>query len=308
MNRIYILASVAIAGVVIAVIAVIGTNRPPATATIAAPLPRAPFAAYVAGAGITETGRGNVSIGTSVSGVVREVYVRVNNQVKTGDPLFRIDDRDLRARLVVAVANVRAAQAAVAKPRHRLDFLTKLQRTDGGAISVEAMSNARDDVEAAASAVATSKAIAAQIQVDIDRSVVRAPAAGRVLQVNTREGEFAANDAAAKPLMLVGDDARMYLRVDIDENDAWRIQPNAKAMAFVRGNPRLTIPLRFEYIEPYVTPKTSLTGQATERSDLRVLQVIYSFEIGKSPVYLGQQMDAYIEAAPVEEKTQDRRK
>lgn len=127
MNRIYFLAGVAIVGVVIAVFAVIDTNRPPATETIAAPLPQATFATYVAGAGITETGRGNVSIGTSVSGVVREVYVRVSEQVKTGDPLFRIDDRDLRARAVVARAYVRAAQAAVAKPRHRLDFLTNLQ-------------------------------------------------------------------------------------------------------------------------------------------------------------------------------------
>jgi hypothetical protein len=68
----------------------------------------------------------------------------------------------------------------------------------------------------------------------------------------------------------------------------------------VRGNPPLSIPLRFEYIEPYVTPKTSLTGQSTERTDVRVLQVIYSFERGTLPVYLGQQMDAFIEvpAAP----------
>lgn len=306
MNRIYILAGVAIVGVVIAVFAVIDANRPPATETIAAPLQQAPFATYVAGAGITETGRGNVSIGTAVSGVVREVHVRVSDQVKTGDPLFRIDDRDLQARLVVARANVRAAEAGLAKPRHRLDFLTNLQGKDSGAISVEAISNARDDVEAAVSSLEAAKAIAAQIQVDIDRSVVRAPAAGRILQVNVRAGEFAANGVAAKPLMLVGDDTRMYLRVDIDENDAWRIQQNAQAVAFVRGNPRLTIPLRYEYIEPYVTPKTSLTGQSTERSDLRVLQVIYSFEQNKFPVYLGQQMDTYIQTGPAEEMNQDR--
>ena len=90
-----------------------------------------------------------------------------------------------------------------------------------------------------------------------------------------------------------------YTFVDIDENDAWRVQPNAPARAFVRGNPQLQVALRFENIEPYVVAKTSLTGQSTERSDVRVLQVIYSFERSSVPVYLGQQMDVFIEAPTV---------
>ncbi|HLH54443.1 MAG TPA: hypothetical protein VKY92_12585 [Verrucomicrobiae bacterium] len=43
-------------------------------------------------------------------------------------------------------------------------------------------------------------------------------------------------------------------------------------------------------------PKTSLTGDTTERVDTRVLQVIYSFERGELPIYVGQQMDVFIEA------------
>ena len=293
-----VLAMVAIVGVAIALFVVFDTNRPVPVTASAVPSERAPFASYVVGTGITETGRGNVSIGTSVSGVVRQVDVRVGDQVQPGDALFQIDDRDLQAKLIVARADMLQAQAAAAKPRHRLDFLVHLQRLDRAAISVEAVSNARDDLEAADSAFAAAKALAGQIQVDIERSVVRAPAAGRVLLLNVRPGEYAAGGGLAKPLMLVGDDARMFLRVDIDENDAWRVRPDARARAFVRGNPQLAIPLRFEYIEPYVTPKTSLTGQGTERSDLRVLQVLYSFERGSLPVYLGQQMDAFIEAVP----------
>lgn len=66
------------------------------------------------------------------------------------------------------------------------------------------------------------------------------------------------------------------MRVDIDENDAWRFRPGAPALAYVRGNPDLKTPLRFERFEPYVIPKQSLTGDTTERVDTRVLQVIYS--------------------------------
>jgi len=35
------------------------------------------------------------------------------------------------------------------------------------------------------------------------------------------------------------------------------------------------------------------------RVDTRVLQVIYSFERGELPIYVGQQMDVFIEAAEV---------
>jgi hypothetical protein len=41
----------------------------------------------------------------------------------------------------------------------------------------------------------------------------------------------------------------------------------------------------------------SLTGDNTERTDMRVLQVLYSFDPSALPVYVGQQMDVYIDAA-----------
>jgi len=299
MKAIRILVVVAIVGALIALVSVLHGSRSPSVAAPPVASPRAPFASYVAGSGITETGRGNVAIGTPVAGVVREIDVRVGDRVGAGDPLFRIDDRDLQARLQVAQANVAQARAAMEKPTHRLGYLDQLQRLDPGVISREMVTDARDDAATARTALASAKAMAAQLQVENERLVVRAPSSGRVLQVNTRVGEFADSSAATKPLMLLGDDTRVYLRVDIDENDAWRVRPDAPARAYPRGDPGLSIPLRFEYIEPFLVPKTSLTGQSTERSDLRVLQVVYSFERGRLPVYLGQQMDAFIQAPEV---------
>jgi HlyD family secretion protein len=266
MKSIRVLVVVAIVGAIIALVSVVRSNRsapvtPPPIAS-----PQAPFASYVAGSGLTETGRGNVAIGTSVTGVVSEIDVHVGDRVATGDALFRIDDRDLQARLQVAQAGIAKAHAALEKPTHRMGYLNHLQRLDPGVISREMVTNARDDAETARTELASAKAVAAQLQVENDRLVVRAPRAGRVLQVNVRVGEFADSSTAPKPLMLLGDDTRMYLRVDIDENDAWRVQPNEPARAFVRGDSKVSIALRFEYIEPFLVPKTSLTGQSTERS------------------------------------------
>ncbi len=299
MNRSWLLPAMALLGAVIAVYAVIDTNRPVLKAIPAAASAVAPFTSYVAGTGIAEAGRGNVAIGTAVFGVVSDVYVRVGDEVQAGAALFKLDDRSVRARLAVAQAKADEAAAALAKPQHKLEFITRLQHENNNAISASVISDVRDDARAATSELATARATVAQIEVDLERSLVHAPAPGRILQVNIRAGEYVEGAGLAKPLLLLGDDARIYLRVDIDENDAWRVQPNAPARAFVRGNPQLQVALRFENIEPYVVAKTSLTGQSTERSDVRVLQVIYSFERSSVPVYLGQQMDVFIEAPTV---------
>ena len=297
MKRFAWLAALSLAGALVALFAVINA-RSPEPPSPAADTPPAPFASFVAGSGLTEVGRGNIAVGTAVAGVVRLVNVRVGDTVSAGQPLFEIEGRDLAARLPVAQAQLAQAQAALDKPRHRLGFLLRLQGADREAISKEALSSARDDERAAAAAVDAGRAQVTQIQSDLERLVVRVPAAGRVLQVNVRPGQFAQGGGASAPLMLVGDDSRLYLRVDVDENDAWRVRPGARAVAVVRGNARLRIPLRFEYIEPYVTPKATLTGQVTERTDLRVLQVVYSFAHGSLPVYLGQRMDAFIQTVP----------
>ena len=94
-------------------------------------------------------------------------------------------------------------------------------------------------------------------------------------------------------------DAAKHVRIDVDENDAWRIAPDAKANATIRGNRELATSLKFVRIEPYIVPKKSLTGENTERVDTRVLQIIYRFERPTFPVYTGQQVDVFIERGPI---------
>jgi hypothetical protein len=88
----------------------------------------------------------------------------------------------------------------------------------------------------------------------------------------------------------------LYVRVDVDEHEAWRVQPEAKATAAVRGNANLKSPLAFVRFEPFILPKKSLTGDSTERVDTRVLQVIYRVEDDNPHLFVGQQMDVFIDA------------
>jgi len=153
------------------------------------------------------------------------------------------------------------------------------------------------EVEVARAAVASARSRVEAQEVEVDRTVVRAPFDGTVLQQSLRLGEYAPAGPSARPLMLFGDVSRLHVRVDVDENDAWRFRPGAPAVAFVRGNRELSTPLEFVRVEPYVVPKRSLTGESSERVDTRVLQALYAFDPQALPVYVGQQMDVFIEAS-----------
>jgi multidrug resistance efflux pump len=157
------------------------------------------------------------------------------------------------------------------------------------------------DVLAARARVAAAQAEVDAAQTEVERLQVRAPVDCTVLQVNVRKGEYAPAGALATPLMLLGDVSVLHVRVDVDENDVWRLKPGARAEACVRGNRELKTALEFVRIDPYVVPKRSLTGESTERVDTRVLQVLFRFDPGRLPVFVGQQMDVFIEvpaAAP----------
>jgi HlyD family secretion protein len=153
----------------------------------------------------------------------------------------------------------------------------------------------KPDLQVAEADVAAAQAQLSQTETEIARLTVRAPSKGVVLQVNVRAGEFAPSGVLNPPLMLFGKLDRMHLRVDVDENDAWRFRKDAAGVAFVRGNRELKTHLKLERVEPYVVPKRSLTGDSTERVDTRVMQAVYSFPRGALPVYVGQQMDVFIE-------------
>ncbi|TAK09151.1 efflux RND transporter periplasmic adaptor subunit [bacterium] len=302
MIRKYMLPLLAAIGVGIAIVAVVIGNRPLPAAKPAAPSAKAPFPSYVAGGGMIEASTGNIAVGTPVSGIVTAIYVQWGDHVQTGDRLFKVDDRDLQAQLLPARARVKEAEARLEQSKNQFKLAESVP--DKRAISVEERNKRRSTVAIDEAVLTSAKAQVEQIEREIDRRTIRAPVPGQILQMKIRLGEFAQSGVLSTPLMLLGNDRRLYLRVDVDESDAWRVRPGASAAAFVRGNPDLHTPLRFERIDPYVVPKTALTGFSTERVDTRVLQVIYSFDPASLPVYVGEQMDVYIEA-PSTESTSD---
>src|SRR6476660_379792 len=263
----YVLPLLAVLGLAVSISTVIRGNQTPSLIPSPIQSAKAPYGSYVAGAGMVETSTENIEIGTPVSGIVSAIYVKWGDRVNIRDPLFKIDDRDLQGQLLVAVAKVKEAQGGLAKTRNLLKVAEGLR--PGSSISEVEMDNRRFDAAINEAVLGSASAQVEQIKIEIERRTIRAPVSGRILQIKTRLGEFAPSGVLNTPLMLLGDDARLHVRVDIDENDAWRVRSHALAMGFVRGNPDLKTSLHFERLEPYVVPKVSLTGQSTERTDTR---------------------------------------
>lgn len=296
MIRKYLLPLLALLGVVIIVVVIVLDNRPKHSPAAPGQWPDVPFAAYVFGAGVVEASNGNSVIGTPVSGIVASVYVHSGDQVVTGDRLFKIDDREIQAQRLSANASTAEAKARLIQVTEQLRLAESVP--DQRAVSREEISQRRAAVAIAAAALQLAKTRAAQMDLAAERFTVRAVQPGKVLQMNLHAGEFVQSGGQGKPLLLIGDIRRLYVRADIDEFDAFRVVPGAAGVAFVRGAPQRPVQLTFERIDPYVGPKTALLGTPTERVDSRVLQVIYSFDASALPVYVGQQMDVYIQTAP----------
>ncbi len=157
------------------------------------------------------------------------------------------------------------------------------------------------DKQVAKAAVAMADSQLQSTRINLDRLTVRALADGEVLQVNVRPGQYA-QSLFNQALIVLGDSQRLHVRVDIDENDVPLFNAKSRAIATLKGRPSVAFEdLQVFKVEPYIIPKKSLTGDNSERVDTRVLQVVYALP-DKTPVplYIGQQMDAYIEAVEPE--------
>ncbi|MCX7087477.1 MAG: efflux RND transporter periplasmic adaptor subunit [Methylococcales bacterium] len=304
----YLLPLLAALGFLFASYTVVSSNKPMPIAPAVAEPASAPFKAFIAGAGIIEPKSQNIAIGTPLSRTVTAVAVKVGDNVKAGAPLFSLDDRDIRAELEVKLADLAKAQADFNVAKATLNDTQSLSNlaeavTDKRAISQEELLKRRNALQINKARLDSAKALIMQADASVnntettlERLVIRAPTNGEVLQVNLRAGEFAQAGALNTPLLVLGNLDALHVRVDIDENDAWRFNKASKAVAYLRGNRNVKVELSLAYVEPYVIPKKSLTGDSTERVDTRVLQALYRFERKQLPVYVGQQMDVFIEA------------
>lgn len=270
----------------------------------------------VAGSGVVEPSSELVNIGTALSGLVSDVQVRPGDYVTKGQPLFTVDDRAVRARLTEANAAIAQAEAAISEANAASQTAASQlalyrQVEDAAAVSraevITAEGNAtaaRSRLTIARAQLASAKAAAGSAQTELARLTVRAPIGGEILAVNIRSGEFVQaggqQGGSSIPYIEMGETRPLYVRVDIDEDEAVRLDMGAAAMVNPRGAAEQKVSAKFIRAEPLVVPKQSLTNRASERVDVRVLQVLYELPDTDGMFRVGQQIDAFIPARKAE--------
>jgi RND family efflux transporter MFP subunit len=266
-----------------------------------------PFLKSVAASGIIEAVEENVSVQPRVAGLVKKITVNRGQNVRTGETLFYLDDDGQRAVVARLTSEVAASEAALKQTEATLantaqeytrkealykeELVTRQQYDDITA----RLSVAKSEKKKAEATVKTRKSALEEALLYLSWHAVRAPRNGTVLQINILPGEWV-QPGQSEPPILMGFTGRMQIRADVDEINAVEVRPGAKAVAYLRGYTDKNISLEFVRIDPYVVPKSQLTGDNRERVDVRVLQVIYSFKPPDFPVYPGQQVDVFIES------------
>lgn len=308
MFRKWFLPLIALLGAVVAVYIVFWSQKKVPSPAILYPASRSPYTSAVYGAGIIEAGAENIAIGTPFILPIVDIFVIEGNRVKAGDPLIQLDIRSFLAQKETALCQVGAATATYENARIQFSFYERLQ--DKKAVSEKDYETAYYNMKEAKEQLNIAKAAVDEVEIDIERATIRAPIDGEILQVNVHVGEIYPQSSynmtlsyvnIPTSLILMGAVAPLQMRVDIDEEDAWRYQKGARATAFVRGNSGINFSMQYVRVEPYILPKISFTGNNIERIDTRVLQVLYHFEKGNLPVYPGQLLDVYLETPPLEE-------
>ena len=111
----YLLPALSAIALTFAAMQMVKAQKVPTPAELTTEPARSPYNSSVAGAGIVEPETENLLIGSPLSGVLEKVLVRVGDTVKPGDPLFRLDDRQIQAELGVRLSNLESARAGLAK-------------------------------------------------------------------------------------------------------------------------------------------------------------------------------------------------
>lgn len=282
----------ALVGIIFALVAVFGRAEPKVKVPLVAP-PKSEYSQSVAGIGIIEPKSELISIGVEIPGVVRDVAVKVGDNVKKNSVLFALDQRDIDAQILTLQSNLKASKVQAADASAQFAIVNGMK--DKRAVAKDDFNRRKFAKELALVRIEEIKAQLNQAKITKDRLVIKAPMEGQVLEVNVRPGEFASAGALSQPLLRMGDTSNLHVRVEIDEENAAQISAESPAQGLKRGDTANLIPLTFVRFEPYVKPKQNL-AVAGQRVDTRVLQVIYALPKNPPGVFVGQQMDVFINA------------
>lgn len=201
-----------------------------------------------------------------VSGRITQVMTRLGDAVQQGQPILEIESPDADAALsthLQAVASVNQAKANLSKAQADLERVKDL--FEHNAVAKKELLNAEN-------AVAQSQAILDQAEASIRQAlrkieilglkpnqfgqkvVVRAPLAGKVLELIVAAGEYR-NDTT-QPLVTIADLSTVWITSDVPENMVRFIQVGEHIELELAAYPNETFRARVKQVADVMDPQT----------------------------------------------------
>ncbi|RRJ97996.1 efflux RND transporter periplasmic adaptor subunit [Opitutaceae bacterium TAV4] len=195
-----------------------------------------------------------VAVAPDVSGVITELRVRDNQQVRKGDTLFVIDS----ARYQLAVSQAEAAVAmrrADMEQRHR-ELERRRQLVSVSVITQEALEQAESGDTSAAAALKEALVALDLARLNLERTQVRSPVNGHVANLQIDLGDYA---SAGKSMLAVVNSDSYYVAGYFEETKIRHIREGAPVSIRLMGHPQ-ELRGRVESIAPAVADRENSPG------------------------------------------------
>jgi HlyD family secretion protein len=149
-----------------------------------------------------------------------------------------------------------------------------------------------DDLAKAEAEVALAEARVAEARAVYDKSFVRSPVDGQVLQKLRRVGEQV-SELGDTPILVLGDTSRLRVRAEVDEADIAWVFPEQSAYVKADAYGERRFPGRVSRLGTLMGRKSLRNEQPMERTDTRVLEVLIDLEPG-TQLPVGLRVDSFL--------------
>lgn len=189
------------------------------------------------------------TVRSRLSAVVRQIDVREGDAVSAGQVLAEFDTAPLRAQLAEREAALASAKANLEQAQRTRDANAQLVRQNF--ITQSAFDSADASYHAQAATVAGAQAQLAQVQLQLDDAVVRAPIGGSIARRYVQNGEKVGLDAQ---LLSIVDLSHLEVQAQAAVSDVARVVPGTAADVQIEGLSGQHFRGRVDRINPSADP------------------------------------------------------
>ncbi|HTL98793.1 MAG TPA: efflux RND transporter periplasmic adaptor subunit [Holophagaceae bacterium] len=230
----------------------------------------------------------DVIVGTDQNGVVLDMPVTEKERVRKGQLLARIDDREQRASLEAAEAQIREQESQIGFQRSEVARRQRL--VDGGVLDRRALEDAQTQLQLLEAKVDEAKGSASQLRSLLAKREVRSPIDGVILERFANPGEAVATGAR---VVHVADLDKVRIEAEVDEFDITRLRIGSPVEIAAEGSPDHWQG-HVEELPDAVGPRKLKPEDPARPTDIRVLLVKVAPD-GPLPLKLGQKVELRIQ-------------